>query len=353
MREPKFWGQENPTWQAHLLAPFAALYGLGEATHRFFCKPQIPSKPVICVGNLTIGGAGKTPTTRWLAQYLKTQGRNPAILSRGYGGSVKTKHPIRIDAAQIWQYRATQIGDEPLLLAQDAPTYISPDRHRSMRVAAQCGHDCAIKDDGFQNPNMRHCFNLIVIDKTTAIGNGRLLPAGALRQPLSIALQKTDALLILGEKTAPAHKSLDDLLEQASTYNIPLFYGQVKPDANIKPKRVFAYCGIAHPQKFYATLEQAGYEIVGTKEFSDHHNFTEKEAQMLCTLAAQYDVPLMTTEKDYMRLHNMPPKSARAKLRLVSEALPIQLHIENAEALHQLIEAALTGFHRPEPYTAY
>ncbi len=350
MREPPFWSQHTPTWQAHILSPFALLYGAGEAAHRFWRRPQMPSKPVICVGNFTTGGAGKTPTARWLAQWLKARGHNPAILSRGFGGA-KTKNPIRIDASQIWQYNAAQIGDEPLLLAQDAPTYINANRHYSLRAAIKDGHDCAIKDDGFQNPTMRHCFNLVVVDAATGIGNGLLLPAGAMRQPLSIGLQKADALLVLG--TYEQHPSLDVLLAQAAHYKVPVFRGAIKISADARPKRVFAYCGIAHPQKFYTTLEQSRYDVVGTQSFDDHHNFTEKQAHALCAKAIETNATLITTEKDYVRLQNMPPASARAKLAKLSETLPIHLQIENETALQKMIGNAIDAFHRPEPYTAY
>ena len=352
MREPRFWTAQD--WWARLmvraLAPLALLYRLGEASRRFFVRPQMPSKPVLCVGNLTIGGAGKTPAVQWLAHYLLQQGKHPAILSRGYGGNIKGV--VQVAA----HHTAAQVGDEPLLLAQTAPTFIGGNRHRSLRAAIIASKntgvnilDCAIKDDGMQNPAMRHCFNLVVVDGASGIGNARLLPAGPLRQPLALGLKRADALLVLGEAQ---HASLAGLCDRARALALPIFYGRMTP-LNPMAKRVFAYCGIARPQKFYASLEAAGYDIAATQDFGDHHAFSERDARALLRKAEAHHATLITTEKDSIRLKGAAQDSARARLAGASETLAITLTIENEAALHTLIDDAMRDFALAAPYTAY
>ena len=230
MTEPRFWqSRRHPLSLA--LTPLSWLYGGAEAARRKLTHAQHPGKPVICIGNLTAGGGGKTPTVRWLAEKMAAQGNQPAILSRGYGGS--EKGPLKVDPTQ---HIASQIGDEPLMLAADWPVYIGADRMQSLRLAVQDGADMLIKDDGFQNPSLAHHFNLIVVDGASGLGNQRLLPAGPMRQPLSVALEKLDALLVIGEAR---HHSLAFLMDAVEAFGKPVFHGHMQATA---PKASGAKC---------------------------------------------------------------------------------------------------------------
>lgn len=339
MAEPSFWQmRHNPLSLA--LTPLAWLYGGLEAARRRLTHAQHPGKPVICVGNLTAGGAGKTPTVRWLAEKIAAQGHQPAILSRGYGGS--EKGPLKVDRQT---HHATHVGDEPLMLAADWPVYIGADRMQSLRLAVQDGADVLIKDDGFQNPSLAHHFNLIVVDGASGLGNQRLLPSGPMRQPLSVALERLDALLVIGEAR---HHSLAFLMDAVEAFGKPIFHGRVQATGHGSGK-VHGFCGIARPQKFQASLVAQGYEIDGFTGFADHHDFTEAEA---ATLLA-HDKPLITTEKDMARLQGAPADSARARLAAEAAVLPIALEIADEAALLAAISRAITDGQANRLYKSY
>jgi tetraacyldisaccharide 4'-kinase len=346
MSEPKFWNSKtHPATLA--LRPLSGVYALAEGAKRFFIKPQHPGKPVVCVGNLTAGGAGKTPTVDFLAQHFAAQGLSPAILSRGYGGQLSTTSgpAVRVDRDV---HTASQVGDEPLMMAADWPVYISPDRFASLRAALAQGADIAIKDDGFQNPSMQHHFNLLVIDGASGLGNGYMLPSGPLRQPLAVGLSKADALLILGP---PSHASLGPLIAQCASQKVAVFYGHI---IGHKPKlaageKAFAYCGIAKPEKFLASLEASGVALVGHRAFGDHHVFSEAEADDLL----QQGATLITTQKDMARLSGAPIGSKLHALAEQSEVLKIHLDIENADALMRLLDETVKARQANQSYTSY
>ena len=183
--------------------PLALLYGAAEALRRRLTKPEKPEIPVICVGNLTAGGAGKTPTVRALADILKGAGHQPIVLSRGYGG--RNTGPLRVDPTL---HVAADTGDEPLMLSDDLTVYIARDRRAALRAAVSDGAQIAIKDDGFQNPTLAHNYNLIVVDAATGFGNALLLPAGPLRQPLAASAPRIDAVLLVGETSEQIRPTL-------------------------------------------------------------------------------------------------------------------------------------------------
>ena len=339
MAEPGFWQSRNHPLSL-ALSPLSLIYSGLEAARRKLTKSQHPGRPVVCVGNLTAGGAGKTPTVRWLAERLAAQGNSPAILSRGHGGS--EKGPLKVDRQT---HHATHVGDEPLMLAADWPVYIGADRMQSLRLAVQDGADVLIKDDGFQNPSLAHHFNLIVVDGASGLGNQRLLPSGPMRQPLSVALERLDAVLVLG---GAVHPSLALLMDAVEAFSKPVFHGRVQATGHGSGK-VHGFCGIARPQKFQASLVAQGYEIAGFTSFADHHDFTEAEA---ATLLA-HDKPLITTEKDMARLQGAPADSARARLAAEAAVLPIALEIADEAALLAAISCAIEDGQANQLYKSY
>ncbi|MFW2436778.1 MAG: tetraacyldisaccharide 4'-kinase [Parvibaculales bacterium] len=345
MAEPKYWN--NATDPLSLgLRPVSWAYHLLEASNRFFVKPQHPGKPVICVGNLTAGGAGKTPVVRFLAEHFSASGRQPAILSRGYGGTLSDKSSaVRVDSHC---HSAKEVGDEPLMLAADWPVYICPDRFASLRAAVADGAHIALKDDGFQNPSMAHHFNLVVIDGASGIGNGQLLPAGPLRQALPIALAKADALLVMGAAT---HDSFADLLPACQAHDVAVFYGRTlaTPPALPSQEKPFAYCGIAKPEKFLVSLAACDVALAGHRAFADHHHYTEADAVDLLRQAQIF----ITTEKDMARLKYATEGSALKTLAEQSHVLKINVEIDEADKLTALIDKTIDARQANQSYKSY
>eukprot|EP01037_Dinobryon_pediforme_P009588 gene9588-9665_t len=278
------------------------------------------SVPVICIGNFTVGGAGKTPTAVCLARALLAFGERPAVVSRGYGGALSGVVPVRVDV-QI--HTSADVGDEPLLLARVAPTYICTNRVAGARAAIAEGASLILLDDGLQNPGLAKTFSIAVVDSQIGVGNGLCLPAGPLRAPLKAQLPMVQALISIGDGTADA-----PLLAQAERQAISTFKARLLPDpalaAAISGQRVFAFAGIGRPEKFFETVRATGAEIVATQTFPDHHRFTKSDLTTLARLAKQRGIIPVTTEKDAMRL----PPDMRNNVVL----LPVTLEIDNMAA---------------------
>ncbi|MFC3674195.1 tetraacyldisaccharide 4'-kinase [Ferrovibrio xuzhouensis] len=296
---PAFWaaGQSSP-WPA-LLAPAAVLYGLGNRLNRALAHPQDCGLPVISVGNLVAGGAGKTPTTLALARLLDAAGRRPHLLTRGYGGSLAG--PVQVDPTR---HDAAAVGDEALLLAATAPTWVSRDRPAGARAAKAAGAGCVIADDAHQTWALARRLSLLVFDGSYGIGNGRLLPAGPLREPVAEGLARTDAVVVIGPATGP----LPDF------GRLPVFAADLQPDAEdaarLRGRRVLAFAGIGRPEKFFASLERLGAEIVQRQAFADHAPYAPDSVMRLAEAAQQQDALPVTTAKDHVRL----PAEARAMI---------------------------------------
>jgi tetraacyldisaccharide 4'-kinase len=294
VREPAFWHQRT-SWISLLLTPFAAIYGLVAAT-RLQRRGVDAGVPVLCVGNYHTGGAGKTPTVRALATILSELGETPVVLSRGYGG--RLQGPIKVDPER---HRASDVGDEPLMLAQTLSVVVSRDRVEGIALARSQGASVILMDDGFQNPTIAKDASLIVIDGHRGLGNGLVFPAGPLRAPLSPQLARTGALIVIGEGKA-AEPVAAAITGQAK----PVFRAHLSPDATalapLDRRRVLAFAGIGDPQRFFRTLRESGVDLVGERAFPDHHPFSAAEIETLIRDADQTGALLVTTEKDLMRL---------------------------------------------------
>ncbi len=288
MREPEFW-HKPAGLKAVALSPLGALYyGLGRLK-RAMTRTQKMACPILCVGNATIGGAGKTPITDLLAGILAQSGYHPAILSRGYGGVLKG--PLQVTG----EHTAQEVGDEPCLLAQRHAVYVGADRRLSAAMACENAHDVLILDDGYQNTQLAYDLRILVIDGQRGFGNGGLIPAGPLREPWWVALSRADCVVVNQGQASQA------VIDMCHKQKIPLFQATVTPKKS-QPKPVYAYCGIANPDKFLRSLDDAGYEIKGTWVFDDHYDFSEIDARTLLGEASKRDAHLITTEKDAMRL---------------------------------------------------
>ena len=328
MREPASWWRPG---SKSLLSPFAAVYGAA-AWLRMQASGTSAGVPVICFGNLTVGGAGKTPAALAAARLLLKVHERPFFLSRGYGG--RLAGPVRVNIATD---RAADVGDEPLLLARLAPTIVARDRVAGARFARSAGASVIVMDDGFQNPSLAKDLAILLVDGARGIGNGRIIPAGPLRAPLEIQIAHAKAIVVVG----PPHGATA-VLDVARRYGITIFHGRLEPDANslaaLGRRKVLAFAGIGNPDKFYATLNGAGVDVAECASFADHHRYTPADAQALIARAAAKNLVLITTEKDLVRLAGEP---SLASLAAHASALPVRLVIEEAERFRQMVLAAV------------
>jgi tetraacyldisaccharide 4'-kinase len=324
MRDPAFWWRDG-SLAATLLAPFAAGYG-AIAGKRMAQPGARAGLPVICVGNFTLGGAGKTPTVLMLAKLLQAAGERPCCLSRGYGGD--NPGPKLVDAQTD---TAAAVGDEALLLARVAPTVVSRDRVAGAKAVTNAS--VIVMDDGLQNGSLAKDFTIAVIDSRRGIGNGKVFPAGPLRAPLEAQLARTDALLVIGDGAGAGAKKVLSLAGER-----PVFHGRLTPDpaalTALKNRNVFAFAGIGDPEKFFDTLTQAGIAVTQRKAFDDHHRFTGEEAAELEMQAEHEGLTLLTTEKDHARMMGDPVLAA---LAVRAQVLPVTLVVDDADALRALV----------------
>lgn len=330
MQAPGFWFRP-PGWQSALLAPVAAVVG-AVAARRFSRAPDFRAPvPVLCVGNPTVGGAGKTPTVQLLIRLARDLGVRPVVLSRGHGG--RLAGPVAVDPAR---HTAADVGDEPLLLACDAPVVVSRDRPAGARLAVTLGADLILMDDGFQNPGLFKDLSLLVLDARRGIGNGRVLPAGPLRLALAPQLERAGGLVVIGDGSGA-----DPLIAQAEARGLPVIRGRLAPGADFTGERVLAFCGIGDPEKFRRSLVEAGAEVVALSAFADHHPFSAADAAGLLAEAEALGAGLVTTEKDRARLAGAAGATEQA-LYARARVLPVRLVPERPELLTARL-AALVG----------
>ena len=327
MREPAFWWRPAGLASA-LLAPIAAIYGAIAA--RRMAKPGARAGvPVLCVGNFTLGGAGKTPTAMMLARLLQDAGERPFCLSRGYGGSLAG--PKQVD---VHNDSAAQVGDEALLLALAAPTIVARDRVAGAQAAIAAGASAVIMDDGLQNASLAKDFTIAVVDGRRGIGNRKVFPAGPLRAPLAAQLARCDALLAIGDGDKAR-------AVMAAAPNLPAFHGRLVPEpavAALKGRNVLAFAGIGDPDKFFATAEAAGIVVAQRRVFADHHRYSAEEAAELVMQAEHDGLALLTTEKDRARMAGEP---ALAALAAEAHTLPVTLVVDEIDALRALVMSRL------------
>lgn len=345
MRAPDHW-QNAGHWLARVLTPVASLYASVTRARARMVVPQRASIPVVCVGNITAGGSGKTPVAIAIAKRLAALGEKPTFLTRGYGG--RLPGPLLVDADTS---HAIDVGDEPLLLARSFPTIVSGNRPKGAEMAGNNGASVVVMDDGFQNPSLHKDAGIVVIDAATGLGNGLLIPAGPMREAADDALARAHCLVVMGKGDAA-----DDVISRARSLDLPVFAGTLVPAGDAEQwrgKRVLAFAGIGKPQKFFDTLKDLGADIRETQAFGDHHSFTDDEAQALLSRARDGALTLVTTEKDMARLGGSGHSGALAELRTHARTLPVEVAFDDPEALDQVLTARINAASRAGDYKAF
>lgn len=310
MKAPFFWYQSQGFFSS-LLLPLGWLYGRAGKIRSASKKTKRFEIPIISIGNIVCGGAGKTPTAIALAQLLQERGYTIHFVTRGYGG--KEKGPLLVTPSH---HIAEHVGDEALLLAQHAPTWVAKKRSDGVQKAIEKGAQLIILDDGHQTTGLYKDVSLVVVDLFQGFGNGCVIPAGPLREDLSGGLKRADGFIGIGKGTV---KGLQ-----------PFFKAKSVPHPLTLPtKRVIAFCGLGFPQKFYMSLETAGFELVLTDTFPDHYQYTNDDLLSLQKLAHKHDSALITTRKDWVKI----PPSWQKQLHV----LDISIEFEDSEKICEFI----------------
>ena len=290
IRPPSFWQTDG--FIAHVLAPFEVVTRIATA-RRVSTRPAwLAPVPVICCGNASVGGTGKTPVCLDLVGRLLARGIDAHVLTRGYGGAA-ARGVIRVDSAR---HTAAVVGDEAMLLAQVAPTWVGADRAATARAAVGAGAAVLVMDDGLQNPSLAKTCSLLIIDGGLGFGNGRLLPAGPLREPVAAAAARCQAAIIMGPDVTNAAGQLPPM---------QILRASLTPDADMRHlagRKVVAFAGIGRPEKFFASLDEAEIELCARVSFADHHVYRPMDLIRLRQQAAAFCALLVTTRKDYVRL---------------------------------------------------
>jgi len=315
--QPGFWRRDGVL--PRLLSPLAAV--TAAVTARRVARPGWRAAvPVICCGNVTIGGAGKTTLALDLGARLAARGRDVHFLLRGYGGAVRGPHNVTPDDT------IAKVGDEALLLAAVAPTWTGADRAASARAAIAAGAQVLVMDDGLQNPGLRKDLSLLVVDGASGFGNGRVLPAGPLREPVAAGAARCHAAVLIGP----------DATGMAAVLPLPVLHADLRPGPEVAAfvgRRVLAFAGIARPEKFFSMLAEAGVVVAGTMSFPDHHAFSAPDLHRVTVEATRIGASPVTTPKDAVRL----PDAYRERIGVVG----VSLAWNDSPALEALLATVL------------
>ena len=319
MKTPGFWRSKGAL--STTLLPLSLAYRAMHRSRMRGLSPKALPVPVICVGNATVGGAGKTPVTIALLEWLQEHGVAAQCISRGYGGSLHG--PVRVNTQE---HTAAETGDEPLVIAQHAPCWVGKHRLSAATAAVLDGAQCIVMDDGLQNPTVKKSLSFLVIDGGYGFGNGRIMPAGPLRESVGEAAAKAQAAILIGEDEAQAVTQLSP--------EMPVLKARLVPQRNdLAGRRVVAFAGIGRPEKFFVTLERLGAEVAMRFAFADHHMYGQDEIQGLINTAQSFKAVLITTQKDAMRL--------TPEMRAQVEVLPVRLEFDDESALFTLCKGFL------------
>ena len=323
LKAPKFWYKKNDTYLSNSLYPLSLLFRFGTKIRNFISRKSSSSIPVICIGNIVVGGAGKTPVALKIGNMLKKAGYNPHFVSKGYGGLEKNNTLVN-----DW-HSPKSVGDEPLLLSEIAPTWIGLDRNKSFELAREQGANCIVMDDGFQNPTLQKDFSIVVVNGEQGFGNKRVIPSGPLRESISRGLSRTNLVITIGD--------ISESVKNKIPKNIPMIGASFKikeDDLMLKGQKVTAFAGIAYPEKFFNSLKFAKANIVDQISYSDHHIYSENDLLNLAEIANKNKSILITTKKDIVRI----PKTFRSLVKTIDGFIQFDDEKLLLEILTNLIE---------------
>lgn len=326
LKTPRWWyRRQGGGALAVLLQPLAALFA-DQTARRIAGDPGYdPGVPVISIGNLTVGGSGKTPVVREVLHMLARNGIDAHAVSRGHGGQLTG--PIQVDPDQ---HTADEVGDEPLMLAQDHPVWISRDRAAGARAAVEAGAQVIVLDDGHQNPSVRKTRSVIVVDGETRngdwpFGDGRVVPAGPMREPLETGLARADSVIVM----LPSDLATPDPELLAAFGDHPVRVARLEPLRSPSPGPKVGFAGIAKPWRAEQSLRTAGVDLRAFHGFADHGTYTDRELSVLARQAEALGAGLITTEKDWVRL---PPEWRRRV-----ESWPVRVRFEDEDLILNLL----------------
>lgn len=334
MKEPRHWHDDpvRPGLKTRLLGALTPFWRLGAAIRAWQARGHIAPVPVVCVGNLTAGGAGKSPMVRALRTRLAARGVNAHVLSRGYGGRISGPHLV-----DPTEDSAADVGDEPLMLAAEGLVWVARDRAAGADAAAKAGADVIIMDDGFQNPHLVQDAAIVMVDAGQGLGNGRLIPAGPLREDPANGLARADALVLVGRPDARA-QALErwPILATANPIAAEIVPQPTGLPLNGAP--VVAFAGIGRPEKFFQTLRDMGADLRAAHAFGDHESYPAQIIRRMVAEARLENAMIVTTEKDAVRL----PESLRGEVL----TLPIHLELEDWAGIDAILDRLLTATSR-------
>jgi len=320
LRAPKFWHKKASSL-GKVLSPLGWIYERASLFEQSLQQTHYASKPVICIGNLTLGGSGKTPTTLAFAEILKRLGHTPHILTRGYGGQINNAHNHKVSPSDTFD----KVGDEPILMAKEYPVWVGRNRSIASGLAIKDGASILLMDDGLQNRRLHQDLKIVVADGVQGFGNAQVFPSGPLRTSLKKGLDLADAFVLINPKP--------DIQELLKDTKKPVLTASFEPTLPIPPQKIIAFAGIGYPEKFRIFLESQGFEIETFIPFSDHHPYSSSDIQTLRVLQEKYQLPLVTTEKDIIKI----PPNTLSNLYSV----PIKLKFDNEQMLIKILETLL------------
>jgi len=318
LKAPKFWYQKKDSTYSRLLYPLSLIFRLGTKIRNITSHNKKSPLPVICIGNIVVGGAGKTPVSLKIGKLLIKSGYNPHFISKGYAGMIKTSTLVK-----SW-HSPKSVGDESLLLSEIAPTWIGANRNKSIELAEKNGANCIIMDDGFQNPTIYKDFSIIVINASQEFGNKRVMPSGPLRESIKRGLSRTNLVIVIGE--------ISKYLKETIPSQIPIISAKFNINNEnkiFKGQKITAFAGIAYPEKFYNSLREQGAKIVKEISYPDHHIFNENDMLSLAEIANKTQSILVSTKKDFVRI----PKSYRSLVNTLEGEIVFQ----NNEIIKKII----------------
>ena len=323
LKAPKFWYLKKDTYLSRSLYPFSLIFRLGTKIRNLANHPNKSILPTICIGNIVVGGAGKTPVALKIGKILIKAGYYPHFISRGYAGIVKSNTLV-----ESW-HSPKSVGDESLLLSEVAPTWIGINRNKSIMLASSKGGNCIIMDDGFQNPTIHKDLSIVVINSSQEFGNKRVMPAGPLRESIKRGLSRTNLIIVIGKVT----KSLKEIIPN----HIPLIQASFNIDNEnkiFKGQKITAFAGIAYPEKFFTSLTEQGAKIVKKITYPDHHIYDENDLLSLAEIANNTQSILVSTQKDYVRI----PKTYRSLVNTLNGEILFENENLIKEILTNIIE---------------